>query len=780
MPTPPSPTIDPLPTGTTPGTQGLLRVAALDDLVHLVVWFKAALTADQKAALLDPRAYVLTGGQRLFPKVTGVLLNPPGTSAGDQDRRVQLTLDGPGDFSTYTLTVSGPGVDPLSAALKVRFRLACDDAFDCRPAPPPPTAEPELAVVIDYLAKDYAGFRQALLDFIPTRLPSWTERSEADIGMMLLELFAATADQLSYYQDRVANEAYLDTATQRRSVAGHLALAGYELGANTAACTWLQFRVNKLHTLTPASRFQVTSRVAVVGEPSVVFETLGTAVLRPGYGDDIPVVAPAGAASALPAGALTATLSGSFTDFQVGDPICFDDNQGHREVILLSARPQVVAVAGGIQPGGAVTIVRWSPATPIQTDYGTGAVVARGNLAVAAHGVTVINEVARASTPGPDTPGVRQRLPLALAPLAYLDAATLAAFQGQGSAPPTGFDVLSSRYVSTITLRVGNAADIWQERATLLDSGLNDRVFRVEVDDQGAGTVTFGDGTFGLRPASNEQVVVTYRVGGGSSGNVAADTLGVFDKQVKAANPWLDSVSNPLPAVGGSDQESIEHARRFGPSSVRTPLAAVTEDDYRAAAQAYTDSLGQQPIRRASATLRWSGSWLMATLAVDHRDGSVTDNDLRGPLLAFLDTRRLVGYDVEVAAPSFVPVDLAIDLDMKPGFLSANVKEAVLLAFSNLDLPGGRKGFFHPDNFSFGDRLDLSPIYAGLMAVPGVASARVVRLARQRSVLPDRETAVNLARGYLAVGPNEIVRVDNDRNFPENGTLTLRIAGVAT
>ena len=69
--------------------------------------------------------------------------------------------------------------------------------------------------MIDYLTKDYAGFRKALLDFIPTRMPVWTEQNEADLGMVLVELFSATADNLSYMQDRVASEAF--SGTRRRS-----------------------------------------------------------------------------------------------------------------------------------------------------------------------------------------------------------------------------------------------------------------------------------------------------------------------------------------------------------------------------------------------------------------------------------------------------------------------------------------------------------------------------------------------------------------------------------
>ena len=93
--------------------------------------------------------------------------------------------------------------------------------------------------VIDYLARDYDSFRQAMVDLIPAKLPEWTDRSEADFGIVLLELTAYVADILSYYQDRIANEAFLSTAQERRSVIQHLRLIGYELAGAAPAATRL-------------------------------------------------------------------------------------------------------------------------------------------------------------------------------------------------------------------------------------------------------------------------------------------------------------------------------------------------------------------------------------------------------------------------------------------------------------------------------------------------------------------------------------------------------------
>lgn len=104
--------------------------------------------------------------------------------------------------------------------------------------------------VIDYLARDYNSFRKALIDLIPAKLPEWTDRSEASFGIVLIELFAYMADILSYYQDRVANEAFLPTAQERRNVINHLRLIGYELAPAAPAAARLSVIVgNKVNQI---------------------------------------------------------------------------------------------------------------------------------------------------------------------------------------------------------------------------------------------------------------------------------------------------------------------------------------------------------------------------------------------------------------------------------------------------------------------------------------------------------------------------------------------------
>ena len=149
----------------------------------------------------------------------------------------------PGDFSTYRLTIFSDQLDPFFDSVPFTFKANLPTTLDCAtPAPGRPRPRPSRCR-IDYLAKDFTSFRQALSEFSALRYPAWVERSEADLGVVLMEVLAAMADELSYYQDRVSAEATIQTATQRLSVVRHARLVDYEPAPATVATTVLQLDV---------------------------------------------------------------------------------------------------------------------------------------------------------------------------------------------------------------------------------------------------------------------------------------------------------------------------------------------------------------------------------------------------------------------------------------------------------------------------------------------------------------------------------------------------------
>jgi hypothetical protein len=150
------------------------------------------------------------------------------------DQRGAPVLDANGARTYRPLT----GFDPRYHRVGFSFHAACPSDLDCAPVVGcAPKTRPGAA--IDYLAKDYASFRRVLLDRLALTLPTWSERHVPDLGITLVEILAYVADHLSYYQDAVATEAYLDTARRRISVRRHARLVDYTLHEGSNARTWV-------------------------------------------------------------------------------------------------------------------------------------------------------------------------------------------------------------------------------------------------------------------------------------------------------------------------------------------------------------------------------------------------------------------------------------------------------------------------------------------------------------------------------------------------------------
>lgn len=222
-----------------PEWNGIDFVEVSDDQLSLCVYFFGAVPDDVS---LDN--ILITGGRRIRG-IRAVDVRIQRAADPELDDCLTITVNKPGDFSVYRLCLikagAGgrlplPGLDPRYSCADFTFKIGVQSDLDCRAeADCPPAALP--VPEINYLAKDYESFRQLLLDRLAVTMPDWTERHIPDIGITLVELLAYVGDYLSYYQDAVATEAYLDTARQRISVRRHARLVDYRMhdGCNARA-----------------------------------------------------------------------------------------------------------------------------------------------------------------------------------------------------------------------------------------------------------------------------------------------------------------------------------------------------------------------------------------------------------------------------------------------------------------------------------------------------------------------------------------------------------------
>ncbi|MFE9018091.1 hypothetical protein ACFYNL_05885 [Streptomyces sp. NPDC007808] len=790
----------------------------------------------------DP-AVVIMGGVRPDPRVNPVLVEwayPAVALAGDTMHSAEAGLPGvtdgdralvatsvpepararvlivrtttSGDRSTYVLRLRGrlgaaapPHFDePLSLA-PFAFGVDCPNELDCREQPLDVDRYPP-SPVLDYLARDYEALRVRLLDRLAVLLPDWTDRSPADIGITLVELFSYLGDRLAYWQDAIANEAYLGTARRRTSVSRHARLLDYRVHEGCSARAWLAFTIErgqpprKLPRGTPVADVPAGQEAGPAGTKNtvqeavhsgaVVFETCDPITLVPSrnrvnlhaWGDPDRV---------LPAGSTSAFLVSAELDdppeLRAGEVLVLaetglsgepaDGDPGRRFAVRLIRDP--VEHTDPLSTPSKVLEVHWhrDDALPLSLRVSRRgadgaaevAAMAWANVTLADHGVTLSDETLNP----PRVPqGSRYRPRLPRTGLAWAE--PVSATPAERAADPSGWESAAAalrpdplRAVPQVELDDG--ARRWEPRLDLFGSSRVAPHLVVEQEPDGVSVLRFGDGTTGRRPAPGTVFTARYRLGGGTRGNVGGDSLRRFLSHPGATELTGVAVTNPLAASGGTAPQPLAEVRELAPQTPRSGQRAVTSVDY--ARIAMRDSAVQGAVGRQ----RWTGSWYAQEVALDPVAALAEDPDVPLLLAKALETRRMAGVDVELARAVAVPLDIRMTCCLAAGYLRGQVERRLRDVFSSHDLADGGRGFFHPDNLAFGRPVFLSDLLGRAMSVPGVTLVEVDRFARVGA--HPNETAQALARGRLEAAAREVFRCDSDPDRPESGKVDLVLRG---
>jgi hypothetical protein len=226
---------------------GMDFVYVFPDQVTLSVFFHPSLSqnAEQILGVIIPEQVRIdspSGGESLAE----VPVSAVSWATQDGRRVLRISTAQPGDFSLYRLhlTDTTGRLDPYFNDLDFSFKANCPSDLDCATPTHECPVETPIDFPVNYLARDFYSFRQALLDFASERYPDWKDRLEADQGVMLLEVMSALGDEFAYYQDRVAREGSLESATQRRSLRRLARLVDYHVHDGLGATTWLDFTVS--------------------------------------------------------------------------------------------------------------------------------------------------------------------------------------------------------------------------------------------------------------------------------------------------------------------------------------------------------------------------------------------------------------------------------------------------------------------------------------------------------------------------------------------------------
>jgi hypothetical protein len=383
--------------------------------------------------------------------------------------------------------------------------------------------------------------------------------------------------------------------------------------------------------------------------------------------------------------------------------------------------------------------------------------VARGNIVLTDHGLTVSDAELTPGAPDEDTvfrPVLSKSNVTFLADYTHSIAVKV----------PASRTLVQDPREALAAVQLTNDLDVWKPMRDLLATGRFDTRFVVETKNDGCAFLRFGDDVHGKEPAVGANFDVSMRIGNGQGGNVGADTLTrvVWDRNN------VSRVRNPLAAVGGVPAESLAEVREFSPQAFRKQERAVTEADWEEFAQKF------EGVQKARARFRWTGSWYTVFLTVDRVGGLAIDADetFEPQLREHLQRYRLTGYDLEINNPVYVSLDISLTVCVSPDHFRSDVHTELLKAFSRFQTADGQRGFFHPDNFTFGQPLYLSQVYEAAMAVEGIDSVEITKFQRWGE-LDNNE----LDDAVLQPAELEILRLDNDPSFQEHGLIEFDLKG---
>jgi hypothetical protein len=895
---------------------------------------------------LDTSNIRIEGGRRVCG-ISAERLDIVRKRAVGLDDYMEIRVDKPGDFSTYTLRVvekvtkgeksewqPHSAFDSLYNQVDFSFKVDCPNELDCRQeqvCPPEPLQEPE----INYLAKDYSSFRQLILDRLALTMPDWRERHVPDIGMTLVEVMAYVGDHLSYYQDAVATEAYLDTARQRISVRRHARFVNYRMHEGCNARTWVTVTTDSDLSLDPQRTFFITGSDQELGTgakvltedelrsiPPALYEVFEPLTEQPiqlyQSHNRIELYSWDDRECCLPRGATSATLFGTLVQgedepevvpsngtkgkdgpkqespqqesieevapsenlspklyLKPNDILIFEEVKGpktgkeadadpkHRHAVRLTRvepgldrldSTPVVEICWAEEDALPFPLCISSLGLPSECNVVEQISIARGNVLLVDHGRRQQQELGSVSTKeaveccrsegiladqrlvpalfhpsldaGPLTfsqpvssaapaaiclfQDVRQALPQIRLTgimeedgslkqeerpaasvedsvqqrLQYPQDGQQAAAQNTPiqSAPPVEqqHQEVQQEPPEEIADDSGNEKNVstWYPRYDLLASGQNDPHFVAEMDNDGRAHLRFGNDEFSRQPEAGMRFSAEYRIGNGLAGNVGAGAVSRLVLRKEKLSGGILDIRNPLPAQGGMEAEPMEEVKLYAPYTFRRDLhRAVTAEDYAAVVEREF----KQQVQRAAARLRWNGSWYQVLVTVDPLGREIAEPALLTAISQRLHRYRRIGHDIVVRSARQVPLEIIMRICVLPNYLRGHVKAALLELFSNRLLPRGGRGFFHPDNLTFGDGIYVSKLVAAAQGVAGVESVQLMTLRRKRILAKQQGEEVKLdeaiEKGVLSLDSFEVARLDNDPSFPENGTFELDMRG---
>lgn len=588
---------------------------------------------------------------------------------------------------------------------------------------------------ISYTQRDFAGLRKEQIDLIRKYYPEVISNfNDASIMSVLMDLNAGIADNLHYYIDKALNETFLESAQQKASLFKLAKTLGFKLPTRSASVAVCEFSVV----------------VPVFGdaEDARYLPTLKTGTQVLGNNQVFELVHDIDFASNF-------NLSGNLDRTKI--PI-FNSNilSGYKITktgIVVNGQTKIYTESFGetVDPFYKIVLPENNVLTIESVIHKNGT-----NLT----GLPTYDEFIKA-----DTNKWYEVIALAQKRVFDIDNSLP---PGANGLPRGIYKKVDQRFIREFTpngycqLTFGNATN---NSFDILDDFIDGKTIDLKS--------FINNDTLGKAPYKNTTMYVKYRVGGGVDSNVGINTINdfgvsytsIFGPDVRINQSVLDSitVTNVTPAVGGSDQPSIEEIRHYIAYNYAAQGRAVTLQDYRTIALTMPSKFGS-PARVGVTQNQNKIEINVLTFDADRKFDNLTSSVMLNNLANFLSEFRMTNDYVLIQPGEIIDLGFEVSVLVEEGS-QVNVSAKIIKEISDE---------LSASNMDMGKSFYVGTIYRKISNVPGVLGINYLKVFNKigngysgnkigQTIIDDSTNEIDISSGVLLVDEHQILQVRNPK-----------------
>jgi hypothetical protein len=262
----------------------------------------------------------------------------------------------------------------------------------------------------------------------------------------------------------------------------------------------------------------------------------------------------------------------------------------------------------------------------------------------------------------------------------------------------------------------------YREVPYLIDYQGYDPIYTTYTDADGSTFIVFGDGVSGRIPPNNAVIYCTYRVGGGTSGNVASNTIKFFETPITGLTVLNQSVSSTDDgsAKGGADAESTDSIRINAPLSIKALNRGIALSDYSALTLQVSGIAKAASIAEVYTSVTvFFAPYGDAGVQADNITPTAAFTALASTANTYLADKIPANTTVTFQPPSYVDVNVTVDVQCLPTYKNSAIQTAVSAVINEL---------LDFDNVSFADTITNKDLISVVDGVDGVNNVQVVKL----------------------------------------------------